>query len=152
MSGSLLRIYKPLFHLIVIIALWGGPYPHFPDEEKGQLGELQLAWAYKANKCRGGYPRPNPLNSKVSFCLILVPFIFLSLFEVVNSKFINLGNSLVVQWFGLHASTAGGTGPIPGRGTKTQHAVRWGQKKQRNANLLTHMICRNTGTKVHPAP
>ena len=28
------------------------------------------------------------------------------------------GSSLVVQWLGLHASTAGGPGSIPGQGTK----------------------------------
>ena len=35
----------------------------------------------------------------------------------------NMGNSLVVQWLGLHASTAGGTGSIPGRGTRIPHAT-----------------------------
>ena len=32
---------------------------------------------------------------------------------------IKLGDSLVVHWLGLHASTAGGMGSIPGRGTET---------------------------------
>ena len=35
---------------------------------------------------------------------------------------IKLGDSLVVHWLGLHASTAGGMGSIPGRGTETH---RW---------------------------
>ena len=34
----------------------------------------------------------------------------------------NSGNSLVVQWLGLPASTAGGTGSIPGPETKVDHA------------------------------
>ena len=40
------------------------------------------------------------------------------------------GNSLVVQWLELPASTAGGTGLIPGQGTKILHAVQHGQKKK----------------------
>ena len=39
-----------------------------------------------------------------------------------------LGTSLAVQWLGLGASPAGGTGSIPGRGTKILHAVQRGQK------------------------
>ena len=41
------------------------------------------------------------------------------------------GNSLAVQWLGLCASAAGGTGLIPGRGTKIPHAVQHGQKKKK---------------------
>ena len=40
----------------------------------------------------------------------------------------NSGTSLMVQWLGLRASTAGGTGSIPGQGTKIPHAARHGQK------------------------
>ena len=36
----------------------------------------------------------------------------------------NEGNSLVVvQWLGFHTSTAGGTGSIPGQGTKIPHTA-----------------------------
>ena len=41
------------------------------------------------------------------------------------------GTSLVVQWLGFHASTAGmvrDTGLIPGQGTKISHATWHGQK------------------------
>ena len=38
------------------------------------------------------------------------------LFFLQNKK--QGGNSLVVQWLGLRASTAGSMGSIPGRGTK----------------------------------
>ena len=34
-----------------------------------------------------------------------------------------LGTSLAVQWLRLCVSTAGGTGSIPGRGTKIPHAT-----------------------------
>ena len=34
------------------------------------------------------------------------------------------------QWLRLRASTAGGTGSIPGRGTKILHASRFGQKQK----------------------
>ena len=39
------------------------------------------------------------------------------------------GDSLAVQWLGLHASTAGGMGLIPGRGTKIPQTVPHGQNK-----------------------
>ena len=42
-----------------------------------------------------------------------------------------LGNSLGVQWLGLHASTAGGAGLIPGWGTKILHAMRHSRKKRK---------------------
>ena len=35
-----------------------------------------------------------------------------------GKKLDTFGNSLALQWLGLHASTAGGTGSIPGWGTK----------------------------------
>ena len=40
------------------------------------------------------------------------------------------GNSLAVGWLGLRASTAGGTGSIPSRGTKILHAA-WRSKKKK---------------------
>ena len=44
------------------------------------------------------------------------------------------GTSLAVQQLGLHASTAGGTGLIPGRGTKILHAPRCGPKQTKTEN------------------
>ena len=41
------------------------------------------------------------------------------------------GASLVVQWLRLRTSTAGGTGSIPGQGTKIPHAVWHSQKKKK---------------------
>ena len=40
------------------------------------------------------------------------------------------GNSLVVQWLQLHASTAGGRGSVPGQGTKIPHATWRGQMNE----------------------
>ena len=42
-----------------------------------------------------------------------------------------LRTSLAVQWLRLHATTAGGTGSIPGQGTKIPHATWQGQKKKK---------------------
>ena len=36
----------------------------------------------------------------------------------------------MVQWLGLHASTAGGMGVIPGQGTKILYALQQSQNKQ----------------------
>ena len=44
------------------------------------------------------------------------------------------GNSLEVQWLGLHVFIAEGTGSIPGRGTKILHAMLWGQKRKKTGN------------------
>ena len=38
------------------------------------------------------------------------------------------GTSLVVQWLGLHASTTGDSGSIPGRGTKITSAC-WASQR-----------------------
>ena len=37
-------------------------------------------------------------------------------------RILSIGNSLAVQWLGLHASTAGDKGSIPSQGTKILHA------------------------------
>ena len=50
------------------------------------------------------------------------------------------GTSLAVQWLGLHASTAGGTGLIPGRGTKIPQASWPGQKNKNKNNLKKYMF------------
>ena len=46
------------------------------------------------------------------------------------------GTSLVVQWLGLCASTAGGIGPIPGWGTKPLQILRRGQNKIKKGFFL----------------
>ena len=44
------------------------------------------------------------------------------------------GNSLEVQWLGLHISTAGGPGCIPGWGTKILQVAQHSQTKQNKTN------------------
>ena len=58
--------------------------------------------------------------------------LLLYMFKNVHNKKLNEGTSLAVQWLRLHASTAGGMGLTPGRGTKMPHAVQHGQKKKLN--------------------
>ena len=50
------------------------------------------------------------LNQPIDFALVI-------LIEIEN-----LGNSLVVQWLGLHTFTAEGRGSVPGWGTKIPQA------------------------------
>ena len=47
-----------------------------------------------------------------------------------------LGNSLVVQWLGLHAFTAEGVGLIPGWGTKIPQAAWCGQRKKKKKKYI----------------
>ena len=49
----------------------------------------------------------------------------------------HLGTSLAVQWLRRHASTAGGTGSIPGPGTKIPHAM-WCSQKKKGHPLVIH--------------
>ena len=44
-------------------------------------------------------------------------------------------NSLVTQWLGLHASTAGATGLIPVQGTGFLQAAQCGQKKKKKRHV-----------------
>ena len=53
-----------------------------------------------------------------------------------------LGTSLAVQWLGLLASTTGGTGSIPGGGTKIPHAV-WPKKSNHSGPKGNLSLCFN---------
>ena len=59
-----------------------------------------------------------------------------------------LGISLSVQWLGLRAFTAEGTGSIPGRGTRFLQAAQRGQKKKKKGGALDWVI---TG-RLEPLP
>ena len=48
-------------------------------------------------------------------------------FNIFQNYFL-IGNSLAVQWLGLHALTAQGPDSIPGQGTKIPQAARHSQK------------------------
>ena len=51
-----------------------------------------------------------------------------------------LGTSLAVQWLLRHrASTAGGTGSIPGQGTKILHAAWYGRKKRGEKDVMVDL-------------
>ena len=56
-----------------------------------------------------------------------------SLLEVIDVLFgkQSMGTSLAVQWLGVRASTARGTGSLPGRGTKIPQDVWRGRKKEK---------------------
>ena len=51
-----------------------------------------------------------------------------------------MGNSVAVQWLGLHAFTAEGAGSIPSQGTKIPQAAEHGQKKQKEKNEWMNFI------------
>ena len=55
---------------------------------------------------------------------------------VARQEMLRRGTSLVVQWLRPHASNAGGTSSIPGRGTKIPHATQ--QKKKKCSEELTN--------------
>ena len=57
------------------------------------------------------------------------------------------GNSLPVQWLGLCTFTAKGTGPIPGWGTKSPQAARYGQKNFKIEYIHTYKIKRERDGK-----
>ena len=48
------------------------------------------------------------------------------------------GTSLVVQWLGLHYSTAKGSDSIPGQGTKIPQATPYGQINKWNKSIFAH--------------
>ena len=55
------------------------------------------------------------------------------------------GNSLAVQWLGLRASTARGSGSIPGWETKIPQAAQCSQKKKkRNWTTILHHTQKST--------
>ena len=65
------------------------------------------------------------------------------------------GNSLVVQRLKLHASTAQGTGSVPGRGTKIMHAAQHSQKKKKDAETRTDGVPlsqRSMSSSLIPTP
>ena len=57
-------------------------------------------------------------------------------FNITSFKLKKSETSLVVQWLRLCAFTEGGTGLIPGWGTKIQHAARCGPKKKKKKIII----------------
>ena len=58
-----------------------------------------------------------------------------------------MGTSLAVQWLRLHASNAGGTGLIPGWGTKIPHAAGCSQKKKKKIEVVDLQYCLVSGVQ-----
>ena len=82
------------------VAAMSGSWRRAGNLNRG-LGEAEGGRTRPSGKQSGGCRGPKTLVSKM-----------------------NEGNSLVVvQWLGFHASTAGGTGSIPGQGTKIPHTA-----------------------------
>lgn len=59
-----------------------------------------------------------------------VVFLMKKDYELLLSARGRFGDFLAIQWFRLHASTAGSTGSIPGQGTKILQTSKHGQKKK----------------------
>ena len=57
--------------------------------------------------------------------------------------------SLVVRWWGLHASTAKGTGSIPGWGAEILHAVRCSQKQKEISQKTWNRVNKNDYCHPH---
>ena len=71
----------------------------------------------------------SPLRKTLLF--VAVDFVFrFSLVLTLCKIEAFVGTSLVVQWLGLHYSTAGGSCLIPGQGTKIPHATQHSQKRK----------------------
>ena len=62
---------------------------------------------------------------------------FSILFILCMLKFFHAGTSLAVQWLRLHASNAGGTGSIPGWGTKIPHPTCCGLKNKKKPKIFS---------------
>ena len=92
------------------------PPPKKKKEEKNPEEKLHvLNPAFLQDRC----PHPS-----LSYCITSGPFL-----DTPSQK--RGGDLLVVQWFRLCASNAGGMGLIPGWGTKIPHATWRGKKKKR---------------------
>ena len=61
--------------------------------------------------------------------------------EVIQKNWLKeVGTFLAVQWLKLHTSHAGGTGSIPGWGTKISYAMQQGKKKKKRLTVLTYVF------------
>ena len=104
-------------------------------ENKGRLGvrdvwqlppgELVISHEQEA----GGQIQKETMGKRMCVCISKH-----SLKSTVKN-YINTGNSLVVQWLGLHSSTAGDTGSITGHITKTPQATQHSQKQTKKPKI-----------------
>ena len=70
-------------------------------------------------------------NMCLGTCITTTHLTFPLRYLIDISKHEHGRTSLVVQWLTPHTPSAGGTGSIPGLGTKIPHAARCGQKKNK---------------------
>ena len=61
---------------------------------------------------------------------MLADLFFILVKEILQTREMTPGDSMVVQCLGLCASATGGLGSIPGQGSKIPHATQWGKKKK----------------------
>ena len=111
-----------------------------------QTSVLTSAIAAFESKCSSGRHITESLDKWYNFLnKVLLTFDNIEMIQVIfppkTEKENNRGNSLMVQWLGLYASTAGGTGSIPDQGSKILQAAGWGQKKEKKENGNKHRIC-----------
>ena len=52
-----------------------------------------------------------------------------------------MGTFLAVQWLRFYASSSGGTGSVPGQGTKIPHATQHGKKKKKKKVFTELLLC-----------
>ena len=64
-----------------------------------------------------------------------------ALHNFVSHSKVPLGNSLAIQWLGLHAFTTEGPGSIPGWGTGIPQATRRSQKKKKKVKVPPPSPC-----------
>ena len=67
-----------------------------------------------------------------------------SLLGLTSQNHLFNGNSLAVQWLGLHAFTTEGLGSIPGWGTKIPQAMWRGQKNPPNSLFTIYLLMPST--------
>ena len=111
---------------------------HFEDRCSGFSLLSPPPWGRKNVECWG---MPHFLNLGLAFLWspYLVPLAPCFLFITCSQPWLYFrtpreGTSLAGQWLRIHASTAGGVGSIPGRGTKILHAS-WCRQKSKERRI-----------------
>ena len=101
--------------------------PLGPDEGVWEMGaESQCAYKERADKANSLGQQVMDLGGILDTTLVRSLSISQPQFSHLENGYYNsitLGNSLVVQWFGLCAVTVKGLGSVPGGGTKIPQAV-----------------------------
>ena len=105
------------------------------------LARLLCPWRFSRQEYWSGLPCPLPgdlPNPSLPHCRQIL---YCLSHQIIHFQWVNCGTCLVVQWLGLYASSAGGTGLNPGRGNKIPQAMRSGQKVRKQINKWVTRIC-----------